>query len=154
MFSLIAVSTRRLFILHDMLHPIWACLAVAENPEEHSIHVKYHLSEHHLSCPGWSQQHPLNLSLYGSLIQSPGRVRRLGKASQTFLLGSRWCLSTPGTLEDASFSTPTLVLSTADVWGQCEGTAAMRPERWWRDVGQVQRTGSALLLCEEQRLLF
>lgn len=115
MFPLITVSTRRLFILHGMPHLIWASLVVTENSEEHSIHVKHHLSEHHLSCPGRSQQHPLNLSLHGSLIHSPGHVHRLGTASHTFLLGSRWCLSTPGTVEDASFSTVTLVLSTADV---------------------------------------
>lgn len=50
-FSLITVTTRGIFILHDMPHPIWAYLVVTGNSEEHSSHVKCHLSVHHLSCP-------------------------------------------------------------------------------------------------------
>lgn len=142
------VSTWQLFILHGVPNPIWTYLVVTENSEEHCIHAKCHLSVHHLSCPEWSQQRPLNLFLYSSLFHSPGHVHRLGKASQTFLLSSRWCLSTPGTLEDASFSTPTLVLSTADVWGQHEGAAAMQPMRWWRDFeGRFERCYCVKNMC-------
>lgn len=39
--------------------------------------------------------------IFGSLIHSPGHVHRLGKASHTVLLSSRWCSGTPGTGEDA-----------------------------------------------------
>lgn len=138
-----AVSTRQLFILHGVPHPIWTYLVVTENSEEHSAHAKCHLSVHHLSCPEWSQQHPLNLSLYSSLFHSPGHVHSLGKASQTFLLSSRWCLSTPGILEDASFSTPTLVLSTVQLMFEVSVRELLRccP---WGDEGTLRDGLSAV----------
>lgn len=71
-----------------------------------------------LVCGGGSSTWPPTLSLHCALKHSPGHVHRLGEASHTLLLGSRWCWGPRGTLEDASHSMPALVLSTADVWGQ------------------------------------
>lgn len=53
--------------------------------------VECHLSLHHLSCPWLSEQHRLHLPPLSALTHSPGHVQRLGKASHSPLLGSRWC---------------------------------------------------------------